>query len=109
MRSAFSDAQGLVELLRERSGPPLRITLNRVCKRLRETQEAGKTADIVFMQKQVNQNIVDAARETADTIVGARAWTTAAEATAMHDIIFWDMLARHLPDAAIADLRTILD
>ncbi|AXF06335.1 hypothetical protein CUJ88_44320 (plasmid) [Paraburkholderia hospita] len=60
------------------------------------------------MHKQDIQNIVEAACETADSIVGARAWKTAEDASAMHDVIFWDMVARQLPDMTIADLLTIL-
>jgi hypothetical protein len=58
-----------------------------------------------FMHKQDIQTIVDAAFETADTIVGARTWKTAEDASAMHDLIFWDMLAKYLPDMSIADVQ----
>jgi len=62
-----------------------------------------------FMRKQDIQNIVSAARETADSIVGAREWKTAEDASAMHDVIFWDLLAKRLPDTNIADLLSIFD
>lgn len=54
------------------------------------------------------QTIVSAASETADSIVGAREWTTAEDANAMRDLIFWDMLAKQLPDISVADLLAIL-
>ncbi|PRY04139.1 MULTISPECIES: hypothetical protein [unclassified Paraburkholderia] len=54
------------------------------------------------------QTIVSAASETADSIVGAREWTTAEDASAMRDLIFWDMLAKQLPDISVADLLAIL-
>ncbi|REG50558.1 hypothetical protein B0G80_6999 [Paraburkholderia sp. BL6669N2] len=54
------------------------------------------------------QTIVSAASETADSIVGAREWTTAEDASAMRDLIFWDMLAKRLPDISVADLLAIL-
>lgn len=54
------------------------------------------------------QTIINAAFETADSIVGAREWTTAEDASAMHDIIFWDMLSKQLPDISVADLLSIL-
>ncbi|MEM5353428.1 hypothetical protein VOI32_35520 [Paraburkholderia caribensis] len=60
------------------------------------------------MHKQDIQDIVDAAYETADSIVGARAWKTAEDASAMHDVIFWEMLARQLPGMTVADLLAIL-
>lgn len=60
------------------------------------------------MHKQDIQTIVEAASETADTIVGARQWRTAEEASAMHDVIFWDMVARRLPNVSIAELLSIL-
>lgn len=66
-------------------------------------------ADNPFMHKQDIKTIVDAASETADTIVGARRWRTAEEASAMHDVIFWDMIAKQLPDISIAELLSILD
>jgi hypothetical protein len=62
-----------------------------------------------FMRKQDIQNIISAALETADSIVGAREWRTAEDASAMHDVIFWDLLAKRLPDANIADLLSIFD
>jgi phosphoribosyl-ATP pyrophosphohydrolase len=61
------------------------------------------------MHKQDIQKIVDAASETADTIVGARQWRTAEVASAMHDVIFWDMLAKQLPNISIAELLSILN
>jgi hypothetical protein len=61
------------------------------------------------MHKQYIQTIVEAACETADTIVGAREWDTAEDASAMHDLIFWDMIAKQLPDISVADLLAILD
>ncbi|EIF35651.1 hypothetical protein BCh11DRAFT_03477 [Burkholderia sp. Ch1-1] len=61
------------------------------------------------MHTQDIQTIVSAARETADAIVGARQWKTAEDASAMHDVIFWDMLAKRLPDANIADLLSMFD
>lgn len=60
------------------------------------------------MHKQDIQTIVEAASETADTIVGARQWRTAEEASAMHDVIFWDMVARRLPNVSVAELLSIL-
>lgn len=54
------------------------------------------------------QTIINAASETADSIVGAREWITAEDASAMHDLIFWDMLAKQLPDISVADLLSIL-
>ncbi|MFM0281996.1 hypothetical protein P0D75_28695 [Paraburkholderia sediminicola] len=61
------------------------------------------------MHKQDIQKIVDAASETADTIVGARQWRTAEDASAMHDVIFWDMIAKQLPNISIAELLSILN
>ncbi|PMS29910.1 hypothetical protein C0Z16_15775 [Paraburkholderia rhynchosiae] len=60
------------------------------------------------MHKQHIQTIVAAACETADAIVGARAWNSAEDACAMHEIIFWDMIARHLPDVSIAELLAVV-
>jgi hypothetical protein len=74
-----------------------------------ETKKAAFVADNPFMHKQDIKTIVDAASETADTIVGARRWRTAEEASAMHDVIFWDMIAKQLPDVSIAELLSILD
>ncbi|MCO4883397.1 hypothetical protein, partial [Paraburkholderia caribensis] len=74
----------------------------------REAKEAERAADKAFMHKQDIQDIVDAAYETADSIVGARAWKTAEDASAMHDVIFWEMLARQLPGMTVADLLAIL-
>ncbi|MFB9124756.1 hypothetical protein E2553_28155 [Paraburkholderia dipogonis] len=54
------------------------------------------------------QTIINAAFETADSIVGAREWTTAEDANAMHDLIVWDMLSKQLPDISVADLLSIL-
>ncbi|MFM0502664.1 hypothetical protein [Paraburkholderia caffeinilytica] len=61
------------------------------------------------MHKQHIKTIVDAANETADTIVGARQWRTAEDASAMHDVIFWDMIAKQLPNVSITDLLSILN
>ncbi|MEM5453857.1 MULTISPECIES: hypothetical protein [Paraburkholderia] len=61
------------------------------------------------MHKQHIKTIVDAASETADSIVGARQWRTAEDASAMHDVIFWDMIAKQLPNVSIADLLSILN
>jgi len=61
------------------------------------------------MHKQDIQTIVEAACETADTIVGARRWSTAEDATAMHDLIFWDLIAKHLPNVSVVDLLSMLD
>lgn len=61
------------------------------------------------MHKQYIQAIVDAACETADTIVGAREWNTIEDATAMHELIFWDMIARKLPDLSAPELLAALD
>ncbi|CAB3693984.1 hypothetical protein LMG24238_03264 [Paraburkholderia sediminicola] len=61
------------------------------------------------MHKQDIKTIVDAASETADSIVGARQWTTAEDASAMHDVIFWDVISKQLPNMSIADLLSILN
>ena len=61
------------------------------------------------MRKQYIQAIVDAACETADTIVGARQGNTDADARAMHELIFWDMIARKLPNVSVAELLAMLD
>lgn len=61
------------------------------------------------MHRQDIKTIVDAANETANTIVGARQWRTAEDASAMHDVIFWDMIAKQLPNVSIADLLSILN
>jgi hypothetical protein len=61
------------------------------------------------MHKQDIQTIVSAARETADSIVGAREWKTTEDASAMRDVIFWDMLAKRLPNTNIADLLSMFD
>lgn len=55
------------------------------------------------------QTIVNAACETADSIVGAREWDKADDARAMHDLIFWDMLGKQLPDINAADVLAILE
>jgi hypothetical protein len=52
------------------------------------------------------QAIVNAASETAEAIVGAREWATAEDASAMYDLIFWDMLAKKLPNISIAYLQS---
>lgn len=65
-------------------------------------------ADNAYMRIEEIQTIINAASETADSIVGAREWTTAEDASAMHDLIFWDMLAKQLPDMSVADLLSIL-
>jgi hypothetical protein len=61
------------------------------------------------MHKQDIQTIVSAARETADSIVGAREWKTAEDASAMHDVIFWDMVAKRLPNTDMTDLLSAFD
>jgi len=61
------------------------------------------------MHKQDIQTIASAARETADSIVGAREWKTAEDASAMRDVIFWDMVAKRLPDTNLAELLSGLD
>ncbi|MFM0211297.1 hypothetical protein PQQ96_28260 [Paraburkholderia sediminicola] len=60
------------------------------------------------MHRQDIQTIVNAACETADSIVGAREWDTAEDASAMHDLIFWDMIGKQLPDISAADVLSIL-
>ncbi|MFL9911334.1 hypothetical protein [Paraburkholderia sp. RL17-337-BIB-A] len=60
------------------------------------------------MDIQEIQKIVSAASETADAIVGAREWNTVEDANAMHDLIFWDMVAKQLPHISIAELLSIL-
>jgi hypothetical protein len=65
--------------------------------------------NIGFMRKQEIQSIVFAARETAYSIVGARAWETTEDATAMYDVIFWSILAKQLPKTNIDDLLSVLD
>ena len=76
---------------------------------MREAKKAGRLAVNAFMRKEDIKTIVDAACETADAIVGARAWKTAEDASAMHDLIFWDIIAKQLPGVSIADLLSILD
>jgi len=61
------------------------------------------------MQREDIQNIVSAARETADSVVGAREWKTAEDASAMRDLIFWDMVAKRLPNTDLAELLLVLD
>ena len=61
------------------------------------------------MHKQDIKSIVDAAKETADTLVGARQWRTAEDASAMHDLIFWDMVAKKLPNISMAELLSVLE
>ncbi|MET3230822.1 UNVERIFIED_ORG: hypothetical protein ABIC54_003018 [Burkholderia sp. 1263] len=61
------------------------------------------------MHKKDIQAIVDAALETANTIVGAREWNSVEDASAMHDVIFWEMIVKRLPDMTMADLLSILD
>ncbi|SFU24831.1 hypothetical protein [Paraburkholderia aspalathi] len=60
------------------------------------------------MHRQDIQTIVNAACETADSIVGAREWDTIEDAIAMHDLIFWDMIGKQLPDITAADVLSIL-
>ncbi|MEM5292438.1 hypothetical protein [Paraburkholderia sabiae] len=66
-------------------------------------------ADKPIMHKQYIQSVVETARETADSIVGARVWATIEDADAMHDVIFWDMIARRLPDVTMASVLSFLD
>jgi hypothetical protein len=61
------------------------------------------------MHRQDIKTIVDAARETADTIVGALQWRTAEDACALRETIFWDMIAKKLPDISIDDLLSNSD
>jgi hypothetical protein len=61
------------------------------------------------MHNQYIQSVVEAARETADSIVGSRVWATIEDADAMHDVIFWDMIAKRLPDVTIAAVLSFLD
>ncbi|GAB7522257.1 hypothetical protein [Paraburkholderia sp. 2C] len=61
------------------------------------------------MHRQDIQRIVDAAHETADAIVGARAWKTAEDASDMRDVIFWDLLAKQLPEMTVAQIVSELD
>jgi hypothetical protein len=61
------------------------------------------------MHKEDIKTIVDAASETADSIVGARHWKTAEEARAMHDAIFWDMIVKQLPNVSVTDLLSRLN
>jgi hypothetical protein len=52
--------------------------------------------------------IVDAARETANSIVGARQWHSLEDAEAIRDVIFWDMLNKRLPEHRVHQLRAYL-
>jgi hypothetical protein len=61
------------------------------------------------MHQQDIQRIVDAARETADAIVGAREWRTAEDASDMRDVLFWDLLAKQLPQMTVAQIVSELD
>ncbi|MFL9989973.1 hypothetical protein PQR34_12725 [Paraburkholderia sediminicola] len=61
------------------------------------------------MHRQDILTIVNAARETADSIVGAREWDMAEDASAMHDLIFWDMIGKQLPDVSVAEVLSILE
>lgn len=71
-------------------------------------KEQRCATDKFFMRKEDIRNIVEAAAETADSIVGARSWQTEEDASAMHDLIFWEMLAKQLPGISVADLLAIL-
>ncbi|MGF6812852.1 hypothetical protein OKW30_008069 [Paraburkholderia sp. Clong3] len=61
------------------------------------------------MRKEDIRTIVEAACETADSIVGARAWKTEEDASAMHDVIFWDMLTKQLPGYTVAEVLAIFE
>ncbi|MEM5292490.1 hypothetical protein ACFQ3P_42395 [Paraburkholderia sabiae] len=61
------------------------------------------------MRKEDIRTIVEAACETADSIVGARAWKTEEDASAMHDVIFWEVLAKQLPDYSVAEVLALFD
>jgi hypothetical protein len=61
------------------------------------------------MHQQDIQRIVDAAQETADAIVGAREWRTVEDASDMRDVIFWDLLAKQLPEMTVAQIISELD
>ncbi|MFT4068072.1 hypothetical protein [Paraburkholderia sp.] len=61
------------------------------------------------MHTQEILTIVNAACETADSIVGVRKWNTVEDANAMHDLIFWDMLAKRLPNITIDELKSVLE
>jgi hypothetical protein len=52
--------------------------------------------------------IVDAARETANSIVGARQWRSLEDALAIRDVIFWDMLHKQVPENRMHQLRAYL-
>jgi hypothetical protein len=86
--------------------PRLGIAANQA---LRNTKEDWCRADNAFMHRQDIQRIVDAAHETADAIVGARAWKTAEDASDMRDVIFWDLLAKQLPEMTVAQIVSELD
>ena len=75
----------------------------------RWAKKSGRPVVNAFMEKKDIQTIVDAASETADTIVSAREWKTAEDARAMHDVIFWDIIAKQLPRISIAELLSSLD
>jgi hypothetical protein len=75
----------------------------------RWAKKAGCRVVNVFMNKKDIQTIVDAACETADTIVGAREWRTTEDARSMHDVIFWDIITKRLPDVSVADLLSNVD
>lgn len=73
----------------------------------RKPKYSRSTADNPFMLRQEIKTIVDAANETADAMVGAKQWNTAEEASAMHDVIFWDILTKKFPNICVADLLSI--
>jgi hypothetical protein len=60
------------------------------------------------MNTQEILTVIIAACETADSIVGVRDWKTAEDADAMHNLIFWDMLAKRLPDISTEQLESVL-
>lgn len=61
------------------------------------------------MLKEDIRTIVEAACETADSIVGARVWKTEEDANAMHDVIFWDMVAKQLPGYSVAEVLALYE
>ncbi|MDQ7982037.1 hypothetical protein QYH69_32960 [Paraburkholderia sp. SARCC-3016] len=61
------------------------------------------------MHQQDIRRIVEAANETADAIVGAREWRTADDAGDMRDVIFWELLAKQLPQLTVAEIVSQLD
>ena len=77
--------------------------------KLRNAKEDEGRADNAFMHQQDIQSIVDAAHETADAIIGAREWKTAEDASDMRDVIFWDLLAKQLPQMTVAQIVSELD